>query len=163
MDRLTFIRIACKGGDADRLVKFYNTEKDFKSAWDALVNEYDQEKATIMAHIKKFIHQKPITDRSAASLKHLYTTSDTVMRQLQAINYRSRNLCLIAILVEKCDPSTAQAWSFHSALMKLTTMDEFLKFLSNQIRHWNSILHQVANKQSLQLLLTTIIRILVLN
>lgn len=71
MDRLTLLKVACKDGKANRLVKYYYITEGFKAALDTLLQEYDQEKLVIIPNIKKFLSQKQVTANSAASLRML--------------------------------------------------------------------------------------------
>ena len=132
-DRLLQLKLACQGGEAERIISYYaTTNENFIQAWNALETEYSQGKHVVMSHIRTVLDQKPLTDESATQLRKVYTTTDNSMRALQAINYVDKDLWIITILLDKLDNNTSRAWALYSANMKLPTLNDLLQFLNQR-------------------------------
>nr|XP_029734345.1 uncharacterized protein LOC109426131 [Aedes albopictus] len=122
-------------GDAKRLVNsFPISDANYKEAWAALSNFYDKKKYTVFSLVREFVEQPVITNATADNLRKLVTTSDEVVRQLNALGeeYNTRDPWLIHLLLEKLDKDTRSLWAQRIIDVENPSYEEFLKFLDNR-------------------------------
>ncbi|XP_058457001.1 uncharacterized protein LOC131434350 [Malaya genurostris] len=122
-------------GDARRLVSsFPISDANYREAWATLTNFYDKKKYTVFALVREFVDQSAINTASSSNLRRLVTTSDDVVRQLNALGdeFNTRDPWLIHLLLEKIDKETRSLWAQRIIDMENPTFEEFLKFLDDR-------------------------------
>lgn len=93
-------------GEAKSLVSSYAiTDVNYKRVWDTLIEHYDKPKFAVSALVQEFCDQPVIKVPNLTNLRKLVSTSDEVLRQLQAMgeNYQSRDPWLIHLILKKLD------------------------------------------------------------
>ncbi|XP_062710860.1 uncharacterized protein LOC134288944 [Aedes albopictus] len=122
--------------DAKRLVNsFPISDANYKEAWAALSNFYDKKKYTVFSLVREFVEQPVITNATADNLRKLVTTSDEVVRQLNALGaeYNTRDPWLIHLLLEKLDKDIRSLWAQRIIDVENPSYEtRFLKFLDNR-------------------------------
>ncbi|XP_058464504.1 uncharacterized protein LOC131438467 [Malaya genurostris] len=122
-------------GDARRLVSsFPISDANYREACSTLTNFYDKKKYTVFALVREFVDQSAINTASSSNLRRLVTTSDDVVRQLNALGdeFNTRDPWLIHLLLEKIDKETRSLWAQRIIDMENPTFEEFLKFLDDR-------------------------------
>ncbi|XP_065075594.1 uncharacterized protein LOC135699294 [Ochlerotatus camptorhynchus] len=119
-------------GSAKQLVSsFPISDANYQDAWEALTNHYDKKKYTL---IREFMDQPAVSTATSGSLRKLVTTSDEVVRQLNALgeDYGTRDPWLIYFLLEKLDKESRSMWAQQIIEEKNPSFDDFIKFLDNR-------------------------------
>nr|XP_029710301.1 uncharacterized protein LOC109422104 [Aedes albopictus] len=122
-------------GSAKQLVSsFPISEANYLEAWEALTNVYDKKKYTVFALVREFVGQPAVTSGTSESLRKLVTTSDEVVRQLNALGeeFNTRDPWLIHLLLEKLDKESRSHWAQRIIEEENPSFDDFLKFLDNR-------------------------------
>ncbi|XP_055584807.1 uncharacterized protein LOC129737670 [Uranotaenia lowii] len=123
-------------GEAKSLVNSFTiTDANYLQVWERLLERYDKPKYTVFALVKEFLDQPAVTSSSnQVSLQKLVTTSDEVIRQLDAMGeaYRTRDAWLIHLLLEKIDKGTRAQWAQKIVELENPTFQQFLAFLENR-------------------------------
>ncbi|XP_058837501.1 uncharacterized protein LOC131693595 [Topomyia yanbarensis] len=122
-------------GEAKKLVSaFAITDANYVQVWDKLNDFYDKKKYTVAALVKEFIEQSPISVSSLIGLRKLLSTSDEVIRQLQALGEECerRDPWLIHLLLDKLDRETRAQWAQKLVDLDNPSFAEFLTFLERR-------------------------------
>ncbi|XP_038117303.1 uncharacterized protein LOC119769345 [Culex quinquefasciatus] len=101
-------------GFAQQLVGRYSiSDAHYEEAWTALKDYYDKKKFTVFALVREFVEQPAVEEAVSGELRKLATTSDEVVRQLNALGaeFNTRDPWLIHILLEKLDDETRSLWA----------------------------------------------------
>lgn len=122
-------------GSAKQLVSsFPICDANYQEAWQALTNFYDKKKYTVFALIREFVDQPAVVTATAGSLRKLVTTSDEVVRQLNALGeeYNTRDPWLIHLVLEKLDKESRSLWAQRIIDEENPSFEDFVKFLDNR-------------------------------
>ncbi|XP_038106574.1 uncharacterized protein LOC119766211 [Culex quinquefasciatus] len=122
-------------GFAQQLVGRYSiSDAHYEEAWTALTDYYDKKKFTVFALVREFVEQPAVEEAVSGKLRKLATTSDEVVRQLNALGaeFNTRDPWLIHILLEKLDDETRSLWAQRIVEVDNPSLDDFLKFLGNR-------------------------------
>ncbi|XP_062537728.1 uncharacterized protein LOC134206064 [Armigeres subalbatus] len=122
-------------GSAKQLVSSYPiSDANYQEAWETLTNVYDKKKYTVFALVREFVDQAAVLTATPGSLRMLVSTSDEVVRQLNALGdeYNTRDPWLIHLLLEKLDKETRALWAQRIIDEENPSFEDFLKFLDNR-------------------------------
>lgn len=122
-------------GDAKRLISsFPISDANYREAWESLTNFYDKKEHTVFALAREFVDQQAVITPQSGTLRKLVTTSDEVIRQLNALGeeFHTRDPWLIHILLEKHDKESCSLWAHKIIDVENPTFNDFLKFLDNR-------------------------------
>lgn len=122
-------------GEAKSLVSSYAiTDVNYKQVWDTLVEHYDKPKFAVSALVQEFYDQPVIKAMNLTSLRKLVSTSDEVIRQLQAMGaaYETRDPWLIHLVLKKLDDKVRSQWATHIVDIDNPTFDQLLTFLKRK-------------------------------
>ncbi|XP_011884042.1 PREDICTED: uncharacterized protein LOC105571179 [Vollenhovia emeryi] len=129
---------ACVTGDAAVLINHIQiADTNYDAAWKLLVEEYDDQRAIIHAHIQAFAELPIMKTESAGELKNL---RDTVAASLSALTNLERPVekwddLLVYIISQKFSPRTRNEWNLQRGKSnEFPTYEEIREFMTMRIR-----------------------------
>lgn len=139
-------------GDAVLIANLKISDANYDSAWQLLLDEYDDKQALINAHIHSFINLPSLKTENVTELKKL---RDTVSASLAALRNLGRPVdqwddLLIYTMSQKLSQRTRNEWNLKrgSLASKIPSYKEFNEFLTIRIRGLTDLSDSVNNSVS---------------
>lgn len=125
-------------GDAARLIANIKVTGDsFASAWDAVVQQYDNKRLLISAQLDKLFSIRPADNNSSQQLKAILNTANESVQALNALGSPTAHWdqILVHLIVQKLDISLREAWEVNlGTSTEFPSYDELRTFLSGRVR-----------------------------
>lgn len=141
-------------GEPKRMISHFSlTSDNYESAWNTLLNRYDNERALVNTELKILINQPSIPYESAKQLKNLVDVTHECLNSLKnlGIDITSWDPILIYILTQKIDPETQKHWENSLQQPKeLPSFKKFINFLETRFQCLENLSTSPSDKQYLQ-------------
>lgn len=151
VQRMHYLKIACKG-EADEVIRdIAVTEANFNIAWTALKNRYENTRVIISKLIDKILSLPPMTTDNSGELRRLIDGTNQSLRALNAMQRATANWddILVVLIVKKLDVKTRQVWERHiSKTVDMPTYKELSDFLDGELRSLEAMKDVVSNENS---------------
>uniref|UniRef100_A0A1B0CZS3 Uncharacterized protein n=1 Tax=Phlebotomus papatasi TaxID=29031 RepID=A0A1B0CZS3_PHLPP len=94
-------------GNAKKLIEDISlSDANYQVAWDTLCSHYEDQFSVVRQHIHTFNKIPPISVLSASTFTNLFTTANSVLNSLDALEVTSRDPWVICLLLDKLDHET---------------------------------------------------------
>ncbi|XP_057334389.1 uncharacterized protein LOC130673415 [Microplitis mediator] len=125
-------------GDAARLIANIRVTGDsFASAWDAVVQQYDNNRLLISAQLEKMFSIRPADSNSTKQLKAIINNANEAVQALKALGSPTEqwDRILVHLIVQKLDFSLREAWEVHlGTSTEFPTYEDLHTFLTGRAR-----------------------------
>ena len=118
------------------------TEQNFPLAWKKLVDQYDNNKLIIYAHVNLILSAKPVLKESAAAYKQLWNETVDNVVALKALGSPTEHWdhLMVPIILNRLDNVTKRSWEENKSLSAdPSTFEEIKEFLREKIVTLESI------------------------
>lgn len=134
--KLHYLKWYVQGSAAERIKNLSITDANYKVAWDALTNHYQNERMIINAHMSALFAIPKLTKESASDLENLLFNVTQTLHSLETINQRfESDHVLIYLVASKLDTTTLRHWEQELGFDTAPANWQRLKdFLSTRIR-----------------------------
>lgn len=142
VQRMHYLRAACKGEAEEVLRNYVITEANFAVAWEALRKRYENNRIIISRHIEKMFALHAMKTDSASELKQLIDGTNQSLHALQALQRDTAHWSdlLVVQTVCKLDLKTRQVWERRiSATADMPEFEELSEFLDGELRSLQAV------------------------
>ncbi|GFX71496.1 uncharacterized protein TNCV_2694841 [Trichonephila clavipes] len=119
--KLQYLKLSVKGEAATLLQSIQITNDNYKKAWNALTERYENEAEIINAALNKLVSQPILKQESASGLRKLIDTTqqciDTLQTLRQPVEYW--DTLIIFLLRGKLDSETLRVWTLEQTNKKI--------------------------------------------
>ncbi|GFT93123.1 uncharacterized protein TNCV_4401081 [Trichonephila clavipes] len=122
--KLQYLKLSVKGEAATLLQSIQITNDNYKKAWNALTERYENEAEIINAALNKLVSQPILKQESASGLRKLIDTLQTLR---QPVEYW--DTLIIFFLRGKLDSETLRVWTLEQTNKKNPSFSEFKSFV----------------------------------
>ncbi|KAM0736437.1 hypothetical protein ACS0PU_010398 [Formica fusca] len=112
VEKMHYLRTSLLGEAAQLISNLPVSEDAFASAWDLLVNRYENKRLLISAQVDRLFRTKTISQRSAKELNSLLNNTTEALNALESHGAPVQHWdhLLVHLIVQRLDPSTREAW-----------------------------------------------------
>ncbi|GFT68327.1 uncharacterized protein TNCV_659341 [Trichonephila clavipes] len=129
--KLQYLKLSVKSEAATLLQSIKITNDNYKKAWNALTERYENEAEIINAALNKLVSQPILKQESASGLRKLIDTTqqciDTLQTLRQPVDYW--DTLIIFLLRGKLDSETLRVWTLEQTNKKNPSFSEFKSFV----------------------------------
>lgn len=134
VEKMVYLKQACKKNAADVIKKYEITDKNFQKAWEKLTKRYENRRATINTHLQS-LTQLP-TAKNEGGLQKLLDSATDAIESLDAMGVQDGWSYMVSYLVtEKLDPETRKAWEIETVKeIEYPKYEKLEAFLHQRVR-----------------------------
>lgn len=141
VEKLHYLKSSLSGEASQLLRHLPPSDANYTPAWEILTNRYNNKRLLVNDNIKTLVSQKRIVSASVEGIKSLLDTSRECLHALTGleIDVDSWDPIVIYLLVQKLDIESHKLWEQNQDPKKLSTFDDFTKFLENRYQTLENI------------------------
>ncbi|KAI5637906.1 hypothetical protein NE865_09421 [Phthorimaea operculella] len=129
-------------------------EDNYDTAWELLLNRYDNSKLLVQKHVKSLFTMPSITKESSPQIRKLIDVTLKNIRALKLLGESTEHwdTLIIYMIVSKLDQSTEREWEQHKCSLSVTDdskiikLDDLVKFLRQKADMLDTLSHSVSHK-----------------
>lgn len=114
VENMYHLKSALEGDAAHLIAKIRVTGDSFASAWDAVIQQYDNKRLLISAQLEKLFSIRPADSNSAKQLKAIINTANETVQALKALGSPTEHWdqILVHLIVQKLNISLLRLGKF---------------------------------------------------
>ncbi|XP_043257977.1 uncharacterized protein LOC122400520 [Colletes gigas] len=147
IQRLNYLRLSLSGKAESAIESFTISEENYKSAWDQLIETYDNTRALVLRHAALLRDTPAMRDDTSESICDLVNHMQSHVRSLQALGRSWEDIAsdlITSIAISKMGVGTRRAWEQtlgDTKMPKITDIFRHLRNASHQSREDESSNH----------------------
>lgn len=135
INKFHYLRSSLEKGASNVIKSIEFTAVNYKTAWNLLLDRYNNNRILINNHLKALFNFEPINKESFKSLRFMIDYFSKNLRALNALNEPTAqwDTLIVYMMVSKLDGATSRKWEEHrSNISSSPTIEEFYDFLRNR-------------------------------
>ena len=142
-------------GEASKIInKIILSTQGYTTAWNALLERYDNTRRLIDIHVRSLFNLQPIYSESASQLQALVDDYTVHLRALESLEQPTQHwdTLIIHLITSRLDTETNKNWEFQLQTNEPPTLAQLTAFLQNRARILESIKtndHSLVNKSKI--------------
>lgn len=134
VQRLQYLKSCLTGPAAEVIRNIPTAEGNYRTAYEALVEEYENESLIIQSHVRSLYETAHVDQPSASGLRQLHQHVMSHVRALRALNQPvdQWDAWLVTLVCSKLDPITAGEWQLRQTSKKLPKFTDVERFLASR-------------------------------
>ncbi|XP_018402792.1 PREDICTED: uncharacterized protein LOC108779784 [Cyphomyrmex costatus] len=134
IEKFHYLRSSLKDKAAEIIKSIETTTDNYKDAWNAIKERFDNKRWILQRHIKAIFEIAPVTKENHAQLRELL---DTILKHLRALKAMGRPTdtwddLIVHLIISKLDTVTTKAWETSIPDMEIPTLKSLTDFLSKR-------------------------------
>lgn len=124
-------------GEARQVIAgFLPTDDNYKSAWDTLMERYDNPRLIVSSLLTVFLGMETLTKETNTTLRRIVDITNETTRSLKALKRPVEHWddMLVHIIITKLPKNTIIHWEMEQAGTELPKLDELLQFIAARAR-----------------------------
>ncbi|XP_043464500.1 uncharacterized protein LOC122499958 [Leptopilina heterotoma] len=142
VEKMHYLRSTLQGDASQLIASLPNSGPSFPTAWDTLVDRFENKRMLINSHLNKLLSPPVINVKSGKGLQaHLNTTNEaaSALRTL-GVPIDHWDIILVHLLVRNLDLASREAWELHlGSNSDYPTLDQLKTFISGRARALENI------------------------
>lgn len=135
VQRLHYLKSCLVGPAADVVRTIPTTDVNYHTAYNALVERYENKSLIIQSHIRSLFQTPQVHKPTASELRQLHHHIVSQVNALQALgqNVQEWDAWLVTLLCCRLDPTTVGEWQLLQTSKELPKFRDLEKFLANRV------------------------------
>ncbi|XP_018396261.1 PREDICTED: uncharacterized protein LOC108774612 [Cyphomyrmex costatus] len=150
IEKFHYLRSSLKDKASEIIKSIETTADNYKDAWNALKERFDNKRWILQRHIKAIFEIAPVTKENYVQLRELL---DTVLKHLRALKAMRRPTdtwddLIVHLIISKLDTVTNKAWETSIPDKEIPTLKSLTDFLSKRCSALEAIFSKSSINQS---------------
>ncbi|XP_037028702.1 uncharacterized protein LOC119068942 [Bradysia coprophila] len=133
-EKLQYLKPNCSGEAEDIVSEYKITDANYKGAWDALEDRFENKRLQVTAHLSQLFGQPFMDTESAEMLRSLLRTTQKCLRALKALGgqIETWDWLMVHMTVIRLDSKTRRYWELIHTSKEVATWQELVTALENR-------------------------------